>query len=71
FISVVSTSTRSSAAATSSTQKVSTNSRCGLEFGGRTCLSSQWGDCCSQYSYCGSTSAYCGTNCQAGFGKCN
>ncbi|OAL55211.1 hypothetical protein IQ07DRAFT_498807, partial [Pyrenochaeta sp. DS3sAY3a] len=41
------------------TQAVSKDARCGPSFGGRTCLGSEWGDCCSQYSYCGSTLAYC------------
>jgi hypothetical protein len=49
--SVVPTSARSSAPSPSATQKVSKNARCGPQFGGQTCLSSQWGDCCSQYSY--------------------
>ncbi|KAF2026348.1 hypothetical protein EK21DRAFT_28968, partial [Setomelanomma holmii] len=54
-----------------SAQPVSTNARCGVDFGGRTCLESKYGDCCSQYSYCGSTSDYCApAKCQAGYGKC-
>ncbi|OAL43995.1 hypothetical protein IQ07DRAFT_636746 [Pyrenochaeta sp. DS3sAY3a] len=71
-------STRTSTSSTNrpvSTQKVSTNARCGFLFNaspsGMTCLGSQWGDCCSNQSYCGSSEAYCGTGCQPGFGKCN
>lgn len=41
----------SSSAIPSSTQKVTTNSRCGKDGNGRTCVGSRWGNCCSQYSY--------------------
>ena len=47
-------STRISSAAPSSTQRVSTNARCGSlngATGGYTCLGSAFGDCCSQFSY--------------------
>jgi len=45
---------------------ISTNSRCGEEFG--MCPDNK---CCSKYGYCGTTDKHCGTGCQAGFGKCN
>ena len=41
----------SSAPSPSSTQKVSTNARCGHLFNNKTCLGSMWGDCCSKNSY--------------------
>ena len=41
----------SSSAIPSSTQKVTTNSRCGKDGNGMTCVGSRWGNCCSQYSY--------------------
>ncbi|KAH4076662.1 hypothetical protein HBI56_123050 [Parastagonospora nodorum] len=51
---------------------VSTNARCGKSFGGKTCMGSQWGDCCSQYSYCGSSKDHCNAKtCQKGYGNCN
>ncbi|KAF2846930.1 carbohydrate-binding module family 18 protein, partial [Plenodomus tracheiphilus IPT5] len=53
-------------------QVVTTNARCGPQYGDRTCLGSQWGDCCSQYSYCSSSNAHCvAESCQKGYGKCN
>ncbi|KAL6703257.1 hypothetical protein ACN47E_010045 [Coniothyrium glycines] len=53
-------------------QPVSKNARCGVGFGGSTCLGSKWGDCCSQYSYCGSTDDYCAVekSCQTAYGRC-
>jgi hypothetical protein len=38
-----------------STLPVSSDARCGSSFGGKTCLGSRWGDCCSQYNWCGSS----------------
>ncbi|KAH7341226.1 hypothetical protein BKA66DRAFT_543947, partial [Pyrenochaeta sp. MPI-SDFR-AT-0127] len=37
-----------SSARPSPTQPVSANARCGPSYGGRTCLGSKWGSCCSQ-----------------------
>lgn len=62
FSTVKSTRTSTSSSnSPASTQKVSTNARCGHLFNaspsGMTCLGSQWGDCCSNQSYCGSSEA--------------
>jgi len=46
-------------------EKISTNGRCGAEFG-----SCPKGQCCSQYGYCGTESDHCGTGCQSNFGQC-
>ncbi|KAF1946371.1 hypothetical protein EJ02DRAFT_330143, partial [Clathrospora elynae] len=51
---------------------VSTNGRCGSQYGGQTCQGSGFGNCCSQYGFCGSTKGYCvATTCQNDFGSCN
>jgi hypothetical protein len=42
------TPSRTSSASPSSSQLVSTNARCGPLFGGKTCLGTKWGNCCSQ-----------------------
>ncbi|KAL2168754.1 hypothetical protein VTG60DRAFT_6863 [Thermothelomyces hinnuleus] len=49
----------------------STNGECGPNFAGnKTCLGTQFGDCCSTSGFCGSTSDYCsGDNCYSG--ACN
>lgn len=39
---------------------VSTNGRCGAQFGNTICQGSSFGNCCSQYGYCGSTADHCG-----------
>jgi len=51
---------------TKTTTKVSTNGRCGEDFG--TCPNNK---CCSKYGYCGTSDAHCGTGCQSEFGRCN
>ncbi len=58
------------------TQQVSTNERCGWDYGaspgGMTCLGAmEYGECCSQLGYCGRSVLHCGIGCQAGFGKCD
>jgi len=58
-----STTTKSSAS--TGTLKVTTDGRCGANFG--ICPS---GQCCSKYGYCGTTTAYCGKNCQSNYGQC-
>jgi hypothetical protein len=45
---------------------VSTDGRCGPNYGGTVCEGSAFGDCCSPTSWCGSTAAYCGSGCQGG-----
>ncbi|KAF2818773.1 hypothetical protein CC86DRAFT_254376, partial [Ophiobolus disseminans] len=51
---------------------VSTNARCGSQFGGQTCQGSSWGNCCSNWGYCGSTGGYCAAEiCQKEYGSCN
>lgn len=49
---------------------VSTDGTCGTQ-GGKTCLNSGFGNCCSQYGWCGSTGDHCGTGCNSQFGSCN
>lgn len=44
-----STSTHSTSSTPSPTQPVSTNARCGKNFGSQTCLGSKWGSCCSNW----------------------
>ncbi|ORY58809.1 uncharacterized protein BCR38DRAFT_352710, partial [Pseudomassariella vexata] len=58
----------SSSAAPSASSNPSTPGRCGADFGGITCASSAYGDCCSEYGYCGDTTAHCSTGCQTAFG---
>ncbi|KAH7230914.1 hypothetical protein BKA59DRAFT_535872 [Fusarium tricinctum] len=36
-----------------------------------TCLTSTFGNCCSEKGFCGKTSAYCSEGCQAAFGSCS
>jgi len=50
-----------------STDKVSTNGRCGSEYG--RCPS---GECCSKYGYCGTSEAHCSVSksCQSKYGLC-
>ncbi|KAF1829916.1 hypothetical protein BDW02DRAFT_462244, partial [Decorospora gaudefroyi] len=51
---------------------VSTNARCGSQYGGQTCQGSVFGNCCSQYGYCGSSIGYCAAStCQKDYGSCN
>jgi len=48
------------------TTKVSTDGRCGQEFG--SCPNNE---CCSKYNYCGSSDEYCSAdNCLPGYGRC-
>ncbi|KAF2130864.1 carbohydrate-binding module family 18 protein, partial [Dothidotthia symphoricarpi CBS 119687] len=51
---------------------ISKDARCGHYGGGKTCLSSGFGDCCSRYGYCGSNTDHCSTSkgCQPGYGTC-
>jgi len=62
-------STKTSAAPTSTPTKVTTDATCGGA-NGFTCQGSTFGNCCSSAGWCGSTSAYCGTGCQSAFGTC-
>jgi len=51
-------------------QAVSADGICG--FNGRTCIGSNFGNCCSKNYYCGSTTDYCAAkNCLPIFGNCN
>ncbi|KAF5576129.1 Lectin-B [Fusarium pseudocircinatum] len=36
-----------------------------------TCLTSTFGNCCSEKGFCGKTSAYCSEGCQSAFGSCS
>eukprot|EP00833_Pecoramyces_ruminatium_P018738 jgi/Orpsp1_1/1192770/evm.model.d7180000095748.1 len=49
-----------------SSYPISTDDRCGNEFGTR-CPS---GECCSKHGWCGKSDAHCGSGCQSEFGKC-
>jgi hypothetical protein len=53
-----------------SNKKVSLDGTCAGK-NGYTCLSSGFGNCCSQHGYCGRSKDYCGTGCNAAFGTCN
>ncbi|RYN81395.1 hypothetical protein AA0120_g10236 [Alternaria tenuissima] len=59
----------SSPSPTPSKLKTSTDGKCGVG-SSQTCLSSMFGNCCSQYGYCGNSNAYCGSGCQTKFGSC-
>jgi hypothetical protein len=50
----------------------STDGSCGGT-GGKTCLGSTFGNCCSQYGYCGSQPLYCSPvlGCNAQYGTCD
>lgn len=49
--------------------EVSTNGQCG---GLLTCLTSPYGDCCSEHGWCGGTSDHCSPpGCQAAYGRCD
>lgn len=47
---ISSTSTRTS---TAPSKPVSTNARCGLDWGSATCQGTRWGNCCSSYGWVG------------------
>jgi len=46
---------------------VSTDGRCGTDYGNTVCPS---GQCCSKYNYCGTSDKHCKSGCQSEFGKC-
>ncbi|KAM7195911.1 hypothetical protein V8F20_007276 [Naviculisporaceae sp. PSN 640] len=50
---------------------VSTDGQCGATGNMKTCLTSEFGDCCSSSGFCGATTAHCGAGCQAPFGNCS
>ncbi|KAL5118358.1 hypothetical protein ACEQ8H_003707 [Pleosporales sp. CAS-2024a] len=64
--------TGQSASSTSPAAKpISTDTRCGSQYGGTTCAGSAGGDCCSIFAYCGSSSDYCSSQrCQPDYGNC-
>ncbi|KAF7550637.1 hypothetical protein G7Z17_g5573 [Cylindrodendrum hubeiense] len=64
------TSKSSSTTTATSSPPISTNGRCGTNFGGTTCIEEPGATCCSSAGWCGSTTAHCGTGCQSGFGTC-
>ncbi|EHA54455.1 hypothetical protein MCOR27_003429 [Pyricularia oryzae] len=45
---------------------VTTDGRCGKDFGNTVCGSWPDGGCCSSAGWCGSSTAHCGTGCQSG-----
>ncbi|KAI0017339.1 hypothetical protein F4780DRAFT_612143 [Xylariomycetidae sp. FL0641] len=54
----------------SSSGDISTDGSCGSN-GGKSCVGSGFGDCCSVSGYCGGTADHCGAGCQSGFGTCD
>lgn len=49
--------------------EVSTNGQCGSTL---TCLTSPYGDCCSEHGWCGGTADHCSPpGCQAAYGRCD
>jgi len=57
----------SSSPSPSPSSTVSTNGRCGKEFG-TSCPNKE---CCSKYGYCGTSDQHCDAGCQSGFGRCS
>jgi len=51
---------------TASSLKISTNGRCGPDYG--ICPSNK---CCSEFGYCGTSTRHCGKKCQSEFGRCD
>jgi hypothetical protein len=49
--------------------KISTDGRCGVDFGNTFCGDATF-PCCSQYGWCGALSDHCGTGCQSPYGLC-
>jgi Chitin recognition protein len=65
-------SSTSSPAVPTSSSNPSTDSRCGPDFAGKTCLGTPYGDCCSIYGWCGSASDNCGHSvCNPQYGTCD
>ncbi|KAG4087054.1 coth protein-domain-containing protein [Neocallimastix lanati (nom. inval.)] len=60
-----SSTTKKTSTTTMKTTNVSTNNKCGSEYG--ICPN---GGCCSKYGYCGTEAAYCGTGCKKDYGEC-
>ncbi|KAK7421269.1 hypothetical protein QQZ08_010046 [Neonectria magnoliae] len=66
-----SSTTKTSATSTATgSAPISTNGRCGTNFGGTTCIREPGATCCSRAGWCGATTDHCGTGCQSGFGTC-
>lgn len=63
------TKTSTSSSTASGSPPITTNGRCGTNFG-TTCIEEPGATCCSSAGWCGSESAYCGTGCQSGYGTC-
>ncbi|KAJ9660973.1 hypothetical protein H2201_006701 [Coniosporium apollinis] len=59
----------STSSATPTASAISEDGMCGAQ-NGRTCLGSEFGDCCSEYGFCGSQELWCGTGCNPLYGKC-
>lgn len=65
-----SSTTTKATSTTSANVPISTNGRCGTNFGGTSCIKEPGATCCSQAGWCGSTTGHCGTGCQSGYGTC-
>lgn len=63
------TKTSTSSSTATGSPPISTDGRCGTDFG-TTCIEEPDATCCSSAGWCGSESAYCGTGCQSGYGTC-
>ncbi|KAH8694520.1 hypothetical protein BGZ61DRAFT_478127 [Ilyonectria robusta] len=63
------TKTSTSSSTATGSPPISTDGRCGTNFG-TTCIEEPDATCCSSAGWCGSESAYCGTGCQSGYGTC-
>jgi len=51
----------------SKSKKISTDGRCGPDFGDTSCPS---GRCCSKYGFCGTSADHCNQNCLQEYGSC-
>jgi hypothetical protein len=58
-------------AASTPTNAVSKDGKCGPSNGNTTCKGSSYGNCCSQHGWCGDARDYCSTGCKSAFGSCN
>jgi peptidoglycan/xylan/chitin deacetylase (PgdA/CDA1 family) len=61
--------TTAAASAPTGNSPVSTDGQCGASKG-RSCLGSEFGNCCSSAGWCGKSSDHCGNGCQSAFGNC-
>jgi hypothetical protein len=53
------------------TAVISTDGRCGVDFGNTYCGNADLAPCCSRAGWCGFTIDHCGLDCQSAYGVCN